>query len=1000
MNSELQEQYHKTKGIVQKQFLVVLHRDIDFQITFLKQVRELQQNILDGNIGSDNFESSLLLIKDYKSSLVKLVERRFAEPEMINFDVDFLRFNQQMDDFIADLEDDLARPQDHERFYKTHGDSNFLRVRKWFKRRLYAVSKSPERFLNLFRKLFKKTVKPLRPWVHHIRLKNLVSYYFAGSLPIQLLPVIAKKDRRVSHSTRVAWQIDEKIEEACKHYVQSKEHVFEVEENNLHPLDRAIKNLEEFKKEIGDYATEAFEKLFSDYGKAYVRVGTMELSNSQFSNKKIEALHDRLQKQYKADQQGWLNTFIALSDDWEIDLELYFIQYAGTAEYHQAFNKLKHRVDNVIGGQLNKVTAYLEEVKERIAATTEDGDHLKVLINKEIKALREQLSEKILLETNELILKQDLPSLVNSVESRIDKLISSVSEKRAIVKGADYDQPIKASSINYISPFELIHFESWPQLLKVIRTVKVKLTEQLSQTQNEIIGLGQIAEFNMESALSLFEAKDKDNKPKAIAIQGVERTIEKVKSLAETLKTFEEEVDKQLYEGLNKFNEGLTRFTNNENIYDIRVRIAKGKALQKSKALKDELFTRIKNLVPAVISFVRLKYEGLHLLINKTYKRYGLSNQDAISAELADFLAETRNAIEKLPFVYQRLFKLEPLADINFFEGRVEEMRTLNTAYNNWMKGRFASSVLIGEKGSGATTLLNFYLKDLGTSSMVYRIGPSDTIYGFDGLINCLSESFNEKFNTMEELITFLNGTKKIMVLENIQNLYLKKVGGFETLRKLMEVIAMTNEKVFWVCSCTKYSWNYLDKTINLSDHFSYHISLNDMSDASIISLIDKRHRVSGYNLKYEPSGSELNSKRFKRLPEDEQQQFLRERYFHSLNNIAKSNVSLALVYWLRSTRQIEGNTIFIGTLNENDFSFMKSLSLDKTFALANIILHDGITEEEYSAISHASVSKVKSVLYPLYEDGVLMREEKKYFINPLLYRHTLDLLKSKNIIH
>ncbi|UII27238.1 hypothetical protein LVD15_02075 [Fulvivirga maritima] len=1000
MNSELQEQYHRAKAIVEKQFLEVLHRDIDVQITFLKQVRALQQDILEGGIAPDNFESSLLLIKDYKSSLVKLVESRFSEPEVVNFDVDFLLFNQEVNDLIEDLEEDITRPQEQERFYKTQGDSRFLRTRKWFKRRFYAVSKSPEKFLNVFRKLFKKPVKPLRPWVHHVRLKNLASFHFGGSLPLLLLPVIAKIDRRVSHSTRVAWQIDEEIEKACKQYVQSSEHEFEVEENILHPLDQAIHNLEEFKKEIEDFAIEAFEKLFNDYENAYLKVGTMELSNSQYSHKKIESLHERLLKQYKSDQQGWLNTFTALSDDWEIDLELYFIQYAGLTEYHQAFNQLKHRVEKVIGGQLEKVTAYLEKVKERLASASDDGNQLKTLIRKEITALREELSEKTLVETNELILKQDLPSLVNSVDYRIDRLIASVSEKRAIVKGADYDQPIKASAINYISPFELIHFESWPQLLKVIRAVKVKLTEQLSQTQNEIIGVGQIAEFNLESALSLFGGDDKENKPKNIAIQGIDRTAEKIISIEESLKSFEQEIDKQLYEGLYKFNEGLTRFTNNENIYDIRVRIAKGKALQKSKVLKEELVHRIKNLAPAVISFVRLKYEHIHLLINKTYKRYGLSSQDSISAELADFLAETRSAIEKLPFVYQRLFKLEPLADINFFEGRAEEMRTLNTAYNNWMKGRFAASVLIGEKGSGATTLLNFYLKDLGTSSTVYRISPSDTIHNLDELISCFAEAFKEEFRTEEELITFLNAKKKIVVLENIQKLYLKKVRGFDTLRKLMEIIAMTNEKVFWVCSCTKYSWNYLDKTINLSDHFSYHISLNDMSDASIISLIDKRHRVSGYNLKYEPSGNELNNKKFKRLPENEQQQFLRERYFHSLNNIAKSNVSLALVYWLRSTRQIEGNTIFIGSLNENDFSFMKGLSLDKTFALANIILHDGITEEEYSNISHASVSKVRSVLYPLYEDGVLIKEEKKYFINPLLYRHTLDLLKSKNIIH
>ena len=66
-----------------------------------------------------------------------------------------------------------------------------------------------------------------------------------------------------------------------------------------------------------------------------------------------------------------------------------------------------------------------------------------------------------------------------------------------------------------------------------------------------------------------------------------------------------------------------------------------------------------------------------------------------------------------LPFVYQRLFEIKPLEDKRFYFGRDLEMKELSKAFNNWQSGKFSPTVIVGEKGSGSTTLINFFTENL-----------------------------------------------------------------------------------------------------------------------------------------------------------------------------------------------------------------------------------------------------------------------------------------------
>ncbi|MEJ2004797.1 MAG: hypothetical protein P8X57_07510, partial [Cyclobacteriaceae bacterium] len=245
------------------------------------------------------------------------------------------------------------------------------------------------------------------------------------------------------------------------------------------------------------------------------------------------------------------------------------------------------------------------------------------------------------------------------------------------------------------------------------------------------------------------------------------------------------------------------------------------------------------------------------------------------------------------------------------------------------------------------------------------------------------------------------NTPKRVIIIEGAQNCFMKQIGGFEAIRAITELIAHTSRQIFWVLGFTEYAWNYLNKTIHLADHFGYIIPLQVFDSKSIVNIIRKRHKVSGYNLIFKPSAKDLAKKKYNKMTEEEKQAYLEESYFSDLNRIAQNNVSLALIYWLRSTREITEDAIIIGSLKDFDFSFLDKIDGDKLYGLATLILHEGMSEQDFMRAMSMSMQRARAILHPMYEDGILIMEnDNHYTVNPLLYRQTINLLKAKNIIH
>ncbi|MFC2130703.1 hypothetical protein ACFLSQ_04655, partial [Bacteroidota bacterium] len=230
--------------------------------------------------------------------------------------------------------------------------------------------------------------------------------------------------------------------------------------------------------------------------------------------------------------------------------------------------------------------------------------------------------------------------------------------------------------------------------------------------------------------------------------------------------------------------------------------------------------------------------------------------------------------------------------------------------------------------------------------------------------------------------------------------MFIKKVSGFQNIKNLLRIISETSKNIFWLTSMVVYTWEYLNKTINISDSFGYIVKLCELTDDQIIKVIMKRHRVSGYLLNFDPGMEDVTNKKYKKMRHDEKQNYLKEEFFKKLNKLSQSNISLALLFWVRSTNEVVGNIIKINSLKELDFSFMSMLSIKKVLTLHALLLHEKLNIDSLAEIFGHSKEDSLRIFSILFDDGIILRDQEYYTINPLLYRQNVDLLRSKNFIH
>lgn len=1010
MNDNIEDLKEKLGRIVKEEFLPHLFARIASHKQFLSELNKLigEYEDLFINLSSENeFESIKGVIK-LKERILEQLDSRFhlADGESLITELDSI--NIAFSEIIAESEEIQEEVQSKERFYFQQGDSLFFKYLKFVKRHLFNISVIPIRIKNTFRNKTKPSIK-INYWKHRIPVRNLRSIYIKSFLYTRLFELYRKTFFEQTASLL-----------ALKNYCDGSEKNFRDKHASLNEPEfnlvnsevsksqytEAIGSLDKLKDEFNRVSDEIIEKILDDYSDAYGKAGTIEFTAGNLSGQKVIKSEKDFAKLYHKIHEGWNNTLFALAEDWRLDYELYAVRYKLIYSFIQTTSLISEKLNKNVKPSFNSVIKVIADSRDQVNSFDWTSPNLEKFLSETRNNLRTTLAEKLVPQAIDLLLKQEILINVDDLEDSITKIISGMSDKRALVKTDLYDKEIKESEISYISLRDMLSFSSLPKFKASILKSKAEHSLKLQKIQNNLLEVDQICDFSLDSAqIMLLEKKGNIAEARKVVVEGFDRAIKKMDDITGHLLNINDSIVQKTKEPLSQLNENLIKLTFTESVFELKLKIAKDRTLQKSRELRKEAVNKIKTALPRLFSFLKENYSRFTLFYSKTRKLIGLEKPiTSIKGEVANFLSETGESINRLPFVYQRLFAVEPIVDGRFFFGRDKELEKLGIAYKDWTTGKYSPSIIYGEKGSGATSLITIFLKKYNIDYTLIRISLNRTMQFKDDFLNLFDEQLGKsKTTSLKELIAYLNNNtsrKRIIVLENLQQLFLRKINGFENLKILFELMSESNANVFWITTCTVYGYRYLQKTISIADYFANPIELENLDDNQIIEIILKRHRVSGYDLLFEASENIISNKNYQKIPVEEKQVYLEKLYFSQLNKFAHSNISLALLFWVRSTSDITDDKITIGHLPKVDFSFLSTLSNSKIFVLDLLLIHDGLTAEDVTSINGVSADSNRRLLIALEDDGILVRKNMSFFINPLLYRPVVELLKSKNIIH
>lgn len=349
----------------------------------------------------------------------------------------------------------------------------------------------------------------------------------------------------------------------------------------------------------------------------------------------------------------------------------------------------------------------------------------------------------------------------------------------------------------------------------------------------------------------------------------------------------------------------------------------------------------------------------------------------------------------EIPETYLQRFRLHPLQDANQLQGRDEELAMMQRAYENWKISR-SPLLIVGEFGAGMTSLLN-----AGTHIYPHAkiLENKSNISNVDELVTELKKGLNyPEARTLKDLNTLpKQDTEQVIVFENIERLFLRKIHGFNLLEDFLLLIHATKKDIFWVATINQYSYYYLNQVIGFGSNFLSIIRLNPIKKDLIEGVITERNK--GYECVYlkPTTSSGTLTQQIKNSDTTNKQQLLKDDFFNKLHAFAGGNISQAMLFWKRSVAYVKEKRVYVKAYEPKPIG---QLSLEELFVLEAILQHTSLSNQELYAILRNSNKGSKLILEKLMENNLLYAKYYEGEFEPEYQINLLHLNAVKAQIH
>lgn len=896
-----------------------------------------------------------------------------------------------VDQLVTTFPEETIWEQDEERFTIQDGDSLLVSVGKSGKRVGRSVSYGWHQATKKAATLFNTSINGWEPWKQTVPLQCLVKFHLQDEEIVKDWIVVLE---------RIRLKIITQIEDLLVNYIQSDGEIALVEF-----ADSLREVLDTKSVALSQQLLEAMNKMESEIYWKVKKAGTIERSSSFYDEKRLSSARNQFEQQLGKISDQWIQTQKLLLDRSRNVLR---------------FINLRSEIDE----QSQKIVVDFQSIyQEKLVQPLND---LSRLLTNAIERVGKKTSTDAVIDTKN--------RLSTFVKERLDTPIQNLLDNQVFSRKAEHffedllmnaNQLPQQTSLIFDSELEsnppLINQKEveWRQL--VIRALRERLINPLQPSQQkyedylslvlqEVQEVEDIIEVNLESALTAQQEHSDEGgeDPSKIAREALKRISSTVKELHSQALEKSLAIEKVVDEGVAQFSKSLLTLLHEGDAKQLQLLNAKYKVKERTKDWRTLLDSRWVRLQDRLMLWFRFGWKKSKKYGSNIRTVAGFKDQaveESKRADIATYLSETDQKIKELPYIYRRLFDFQALGDERFYVPASEATMIFKKAFEQWHQLFAATFAIIGEKGSGKSTFLNLIRKSELAQEDVTQIDLHDTIWAETELVEQLAASLNfSSIQSVSDIIEALksSGNRKVVIVEGVQNCFVRNINGYEAIEKLCYLISETSDQVFWAISCSKYAWNFLNKTVQISEYFS-HIAMSDTLNADQIkSVILNRHRASGYTLIFEPGNETLKSRAYRKLQDQEEQvqEHLQKNYFQELTELADGNASVAMIFWIRSIWTFDDTYFYIQPLEIKSIEMIEELNPQVLFALAAFVLHDTLSDEDLSMVLNMTLEESRLLINRLHSRGLLIRQENMYAINHLMYRQIVRVLKERNIIH
>ena len=316
--------------------------------------------------------------------------------------------------------------------------------------------------------------------------------------------------------------------------------------------------------------------------------------------------------------------------------------------------------------------------------------------------------------------------------------------------------------------------------------------------------------------------------------------------------------------------------------------------------------------------------------------------------DAADVDVEAR----RLPLIYHRLFRSEPVEDLRFLVGREAEMAALADARALWDAGRSTAVVIYGQRGSGKTSLINCAVARSFTGLDVVRGSFRDRVLTRQAVRSFLAELLGTGSGDLDGLVADLSSRRRVIVIEELERTFLRAVGGLEALKELLRIMTRSVPSTVWIVSLASEAFHFLDAAVDLGQHFSHRINASAVPPADLREAILQRHHLSGLRLKFEghPAGQRFGARfhAWAGAGDDESEAAFFAALYRQSGGIFRSAFGL----WRHNIDRAAGGVLYMRFPDVVDHAEITGeFSRDELFTLHLLQQHGSLTLDEHAEI-------------------------------------------------